>query len=585
MINYENHELFRRVYGDFEYERLKPIFETEPEELTTGATWEVPPIAEAEYKIRLLCLAGVGSMSFLARLLSSRQICDQIKAFIFVENDPKVISHLVNHPHFKPFVSHESIRFCFQMSEEMIKPAFFRILKNPNYSEIMELGCVYWNKTEADPVLKAFYEGVDKKLKESVNHVYTNYGEINDSVQGIRATFLNGERIVNCPGILDLKNAYEGKTALVIGAGPSLDEEISLLKEHHQKFVIFAADAAVKPLVAAGIYPHYCTSIERLNSFQKPFWEGLDPKDCELVCYPVLHPEVIDLYKGDIRVVYRNYSYYAYFEKNWPKGVLHCGSSTSNLAVRLAHYMGCKEIILIGIDHAYVKREDGLYKSHCENIGQPLWKEWHPISYFEGEPRKHAPAFEVEGYDGSDVMTNYTYYLWSKEFSEEVLNLSIPIRATCRKGVKMVNIPFESFESVVSRVEPGKVAKVEPKPATLFKQWHHETLTESVEGWIRTAKHLLTVLSGEIDQQLLQYVSEIYNLRFVKEDLFVSFIIQNCAGDYYRLQNEHNGLDFSPEAYELKKHQDLFRRRFELFLNVLEKVDLILKETLGNGTK
>lgn len=578
MILRANHELFRLHYGDFEYQRLRPIFETEPEPLTTGETWDIPKLVEASYKIRLMCVAGVGSIKFLQRLLQDKVVCEQVKALIFVENDPKVISHLINHQHFAAFIQHANIKICFGMNEESIKPNLFRILKQPNYSEIMDLGCVYFNKTESDEKSKGFYANIDSYLRETVEHVYNNYGRINDSLDGLRAVFMNGERIFNCPGIEDLKDLYVDKPAVICGAGPSLDLAIPHLLAHPNKYVIIAADAAVKPLMAAGITPQFCTSIERLNEYQKPFWENLDTKGCQLVCFPVVHPGVLDLYKGQIRFVYRNYSYFAYFQKSWPKGLLHCGGSTTNLAIRLSQYLGCSKIILAGVDHAYEEKEGGLFRSHCSNTGDPVWGEWHPIEHFQDpKGRNHAPSFDRPGNSGKPVMTNYTYYLWSKEFSEELRSLKIPIIDTAANGVTMDGIPYRPLKEVLEELPVIDIPET-PNTRTLFyRKWDHKMLLQSFKGWIHLCKEGIEVMEDpELSEKHFRYIGDLYNIKIVQEDLFVSFVIQNCAVEYYKLQNEYNALDQNEGA--MKAHVSIMKRRFELFIRVLEPLALMIEE-------
>lgn len=576
MILRENHELFKAYYGESEYERLKPIFETEPKELTRGSTWVVPNVAQAETLQRFIMVAGVGSIKFLQNLCSDEVVCKQIKTMILLENDPEVISHLINHPHFKVFITHPNVKLLFNVQEENLKPLLFRIMKEPNFSEVMELGGVYYNQTEPNENLKNFYSHIDSYLRETVEHIYNNYGRICDSLDGVRATFMNSDKIFDCDGIENLKNYYKGKPFVVCGAGPSLDKAIPHLKEHREKFVLIAADAAVKPLMAAGITPNYATSIERLNGLQKPFWDGLDPKTCELICFPVVHPDVLKLFKGKIRIVYRNYAYYAYFQKSWPKGLLHCGGSTSNLAVRLAEYMGASEIVLAGIDHAYEKEGD-LYRSHCSNTGYPLWSEWHPIDYFRGPERNHAPHFTRPGNSGEEVMTNYTYYLWSKEFAEEAINLNIKITDTAEHGVKMECIPYRPAQEIFKEWPEQKIEQAPAGGRNYFRKWDHTVLEKSVKGWIRTAKGLIKILNeGPMDLKHMKWVGDLYNLKFVREDLFISFVVQNCAVEYYKLQNEFNSLDGGEAS--LPKYWDIMKRRMEVFLSVLEPLNEMIEQ-------
>jgi hypothetical protein len=89
----------------------------------------------------------------------------------------------------------------------------------------------------------------------------------------------------------------------------------------------------------------------------------------------------------------------------------------------------------------------------------------------------------------------------------------------------------------------------------------------SIDGWIKMSKSLIEILDSGVDQKYFRYIGDLYNIKFVKEDLFISFVVQNCAMEYYKIQNEYNKLEQNDET--LPKHIDIMRRRFELFLKVL----------------
>ena len=55
-----------------------------------------------------------------------------------------------------------------------------------------------------------------------------------------------------------LKNCYKGKTALILGAGPSLKDNISKIKENRDKFVIFTIHRTLEVLQNNDIVPDFC---------------------------------------------------------------------------------------------------------------------------------------------------------------------------------------------------------------------------------------------------------------------------------------------------------------------------------------
>lgn len=72
--------------------------------------------------------------------------------------------------------------------------------------------------------------------------------------------------ILNFPHVLDnppfkhLLNKFNGRPAVIVSAGPSLEKNIHLLKELDDRALIIAVDTSTKPLIAAGIIPHVVVS-------------------------------------------------------------------------------------------------------------------------------------------------------------------------------------------------------------------------------------------------------------------------------------------------------------------------------------
>lgn len=574
------------LYGPGEAARVSKLATGEPKDVRTGESWGTNIAFNKDYPPRILSLMGSGSIHFLQRLAKDTKLLKTVRRIIIVEKNPDTINHLVNHPKFTELLLNPQFRFILGADVSEYKAALFSILKQPDFSKIMRL-CQVFIDQGAEPEIFKVYDECRHAYDEVVNHVFHNYGRIDDSLEGVKATLLNKDYIENNPGIDDLRNKFKGKPAAIIAAGPSLDYAIESgeLKELHKRCVFIAADAAVKPLLKAGIEPEFTTSIERGNLYQIPFWKDLPPIKTELVFFPVVHPDVLSLYPGPKRVCYRNYSYYAYFQNAWPKGIIGCGGSTTHLAFKLAVYMGCSDIILVGKDNAYEKREsDGLYRSHCNNLGHEGWATYHEKDYFVKE-KNHAPSFETTAFDGSSVLTNITYNQWAKELSEMIntLELSGKVYATNPKAVLINGVQLEQLSTLIRSLEPlDKPELVRPRPY-YHRKWEHKYLAKSVRGWKRLASTIKKVIEDAIASNAREskYPSSFYqflNHKFIDDDLFVSFIIQNCAVEWYELENKWNALGNSITEDHDKRMVNL-KDKASLFEQVLTKLETVFQET------
>src|SRR5512145_3078123 len=64
-------------------------------------------------------------------------------------------------------------------------------------------------------------------------------------------------KAARAPGIAKFAGKFSGIPAVIVSAGPSLDKNIHELRGWEQNALILSTDTALKPLLAAGIEPHF----------------------------------------------------------------------------------------------------------------------------------------------------------------------------------------------------------------------------------------------------------------------------------------------------------------------------------------
>lgn len=69
--------------------------------------------------------------------------------------------------------------------------------------------------------------------------------------------YQNLDACLTCPDIAPLAGGLSGHTALVVAAGPDLGERLDFLRRNRDRAVILCVNNALKPLVEAGITPHF----------------------------------------------------------------------------------------------------------------------------------------------------------------------------------------------------------------------------------------------------------------------------------------------------------------------------------------
>ncbi|MBU1042461.1 MAG: DUF115 domain-containing protein [Proteobacteria bacterium] len=153
--------------------------------------------------------------------------------------------------------------------------------------------------------------------------------------------YVNAVECLRWPDIQHLRRAFRGETAVLVAAGPDLAERLDYLRSVRERAVVIAVNNALKPMVAAGVRPHFVvandTSVHTGRS-----WEGLGRlPDVSLVghCLTDLGGQVFG----------RKYIFGTYMEELFGKRQdLRLHGSVITAAFSLARLMGCARCVFVG---------------------------------------------------------------------------------------------------------------------------------------------------------------------------------------------------------------------------------------------
>jgi hypothetical protein len=545
------------------------------------------PSAPSKPPIRIILLCGIVNPQFLALLLNDKTVQkENFKLFIFEQN-PEFAAWCFQNADLTQILAFQKTEWFICHDYNSVKPALFRALKPESVTAQMLNVQTLEVAEGSTKEIQEFYANLPALYNETAGHVIHNHGNLDDSLLGVEVTIRNKDYLLNNPGIEDLKDHYKGASALIVGAGPSLDQNLETIKKYNDRFVIIAADAALKPLTNAGIRVDFVTSIERLNAYQIPFFTDLEKTNADLIAFPVLHPDVLKAYPGNVRIVYRNYGFYAYFQKAWPKGILRCGGSTSHLAVRLADYFGCRRAFFVGLDSCY-EEKDGLYRSHCAGTGHPDWGQFIELSEFN-KTRRHQPPMQAVNNLGQPAITNITYYQWIKEYAEELAYMTnrMAIKNCSATGLRISGIPYVPLEEAAKDLDVNFIEKPQPPAVTFNRAWDNKELSKNLKGWLALCedgmKEAEELLKPEtVDESRFNALLYVYNFRLMIDDLFVAFVVQCAARRFFEVENKwwSLSLDFTTE---LPEKTEVLRQRFSLFREALIPLIAMFEEGFLDG--
>ena len=177
----------------------------------------------------------------------------------------------------------------------------------------------------------------------------------------------NVPKLLNEIPLCEIKDAYKGKTAVIVSAGPTLDRNIKTIKKYRENIVLITVGTAIKSLAKHDITPDFLCIIESYDSSKQI--SGLDLKEVNFVTEPYAHENI------------RNFEFkqtFSHVSQNLPVNDFWCNISGVNnseyvskgtvsyTALNTARILGCSKIVLVGQDLAYIEGQcyskDSAYK-------------------------------------------------------------------------------------------------------------------------------------------------------------------------------------------------------------------------------
>lgn len=176
-------------------------------------------------------------------------------------------------------------------------------------------------------------------------------------------TIYNLKRIFSSPNISDIKDIYKGKTAIILCAGPSLKENIEIIKNNQDKFVIFALNPTLKLLSENDISPDFIVNIENTDTSAQ--FSTIDTTKHYCIF------EAFSSYAVSKMKTRKTFNYISNdnFFNFWVRDCLKLNDNlesfgtVSYTALKSAFIMGFEKIILVGQDLAYSNGD--CYSKEC----------------------------------------------------------------------------------------------------------------------------------------------------------------------------------------------------------------------------
>ena len=312
---------------------------------------------------RIAIVLGAPRAGDLEAILGALHKTDRV---FLLERDPARALALFEH---FPIESHvESGRLVAAFGEEkaQIEARFFQMVNIQRSPEFEFL-----DPQTATPAEMSFYTDVLKKICKAVRFDLFNAGTL--VCRGPlwqHNTIVNLPQLISNPGISRLRNILCDKPAVVVAAGPSLNESIRNLERTRESFVVISTGTALRALQAAGIQPDLVVAVDASHLTAPQFETPC--RDLYLACSSLVFPPAVRKFRGlfsgslDANPIDRWID-----SLTTPRGTLFAGGTVTASAIDLAVSMGCNPVITIGLDLCFA--DDGAtHANHTMYDGRRL---------------------------------------------------------------------------------------------------------------------------------------------------------------------------------------------------------------------
>lgn len=330
-----------------------------------------------------------------------------------------------------------------------------------------------------------------------------------------------------------LRNRFPGKTCIVIGGGPSLDEHIDWITQNYDQLFIITVSRVAAKLSKANIPAHIIVSIDfqDLNFEVNVDAMSLAQESLLINSYHLNH-RITSQWQGKLL--------YTGARLPWNKidkdNIASTGPTVTNSAVRIAIELGFKTILLSGVDFCYSSSGATHSKGSVEaeaGINNSRIEEW------------------VETYAGNLAETPVQLISAAQTLQNEalahphanIINLSI-------NAAKLEGISYQAAETITiepANITPKQLLDMVPSSAEDKRNHYHNMQAEL----LNSLKSLNTIrsLSGKaiklnrqlrtIDVQSNQYRSINKKIALIERE------IESKYSDYSYLIKQYGYVEFS----------------------------------------
>ncbi len=530
---------------------LREIPETKLESLPTITLPEVPGDQVKAFALKVkeevkgdgIVLLGLSSPALLSAL---QEILAPDQVLIVIEPALEIAIRLLSQYDFTPALKNRYTTMSFAAEDKELQSQVSELVTGWGLSELQLVPNPMRPLHEKIPqmvaeLLSGAMNGIELRMATAAQ-----YGK-----QAIRSICTNLIPALAAYDISALANSFKGVPAFCIGAGPSLDQALPYLHEAKEKGLIIAADAALPPLIEAGITPEIVTTLDVIATKAEIF-ERYYAKDALLVALLSSHSDIVQSWIGPraFAVDQHPLSTWAATTSIVPPSRFGSLGNVALLSFSLARGLGCDPIVLIGTDMAFERSG----RTYAQGVIH------HPQDYQEGKTIPQEHMVEIVANDGKSVLSHKNMREYVYQLSE--LAAQGGSAFTCAlEGAKIPGIPYKKLEELLPSFPIKKMKTLLPgkAPEKTKKKENQESLKASLQ---------------KLQTELGIYIDDAQHFIELAEELRTKFE-ESSAELELQLQN------LKPELEKLQRHTKIIEMLETLQPAVSVEIQRLIRKTQG----
>ncbi|HHV96232.1 MAG TPA: motility associated factor glycosyltransferase family protein [Clostridiaceae bacterium] len=307
---------------------------------------------KVEKNVSTIILFGIGNGYALEHIIN---YYENLKEIIIIEPTVQIFKAYMENNDLTTILKKDlNITFLVNKKEDVVVQfLYLKMIESKNCAMVFHVSyCSVFN---------SYYNNVINNLNKFLKIKIGDITTLASQWQGWLVNSIKNLRIQDTIPIENIIDAFKGKTAVIVSAGPSLNKNMHLIEKLKEKAIIFAVGSAIKILDSNGIIPHFRVAIDA-SPGEKKIFDNINTRTSPLIFSNTLFYEILPEYAGDKFRFILETEYigkYIYKKMNIPfKGFL-SGASVANGTLNFLCDIGCSRIIFMGQDLSYT--EEGLY--------------------------------------------------------------------------------------------------------------------------------------------------------------------------------------------------------------------------------